>query len=217
MKTSVIAAFCVILLNIVANNCYAQLAARLATSSFKRFDANKSGWLSGKELTACNCIQYDNNADSEVTLEEFFIGKGMTIQEAKKYSTAINPTAAKPSSPVTAKPAPANPVQQKTTGTGTPNIQGAWSYTGFIEKDGKITRMGTRMSSLDLGADGKYVLNTWMGGSNNMRQAGTYKLSGNRLTMITSGGEVRKYTLSFSADGEMSMRNEKGGGYLAAR
>ena len=217
MKTSVIAAFCVILFTLLANNCYAQLAARVFGTSFKRFDANQSGWLSGKELTACNCTQYDTNADNEVTLEEFFIGKGMTKQEAKKYSSAINPTAVQPASPVTAKPAAANPVQQKTTGTGTPNIRGAWSYVGFIEKGGKITRMSSRMSSLNLGADGKFEVNTWMGGSNNMRQVGTYTLSGNRLTMITSGGEVRKYTLSFSADGEMSMTNEKGEGFVAAR
>ncbi len=63
----------------------------------------------------------------------------------------------------------------------------------------------------------KFEVNTWMGGSNNMRQVGTYTLSGNRLTMITSGGEIRKYTLSFSANGEMNMTNEKGEGFVAAR
>lgn len=205
------------------NNCYAQLAAKVYTTSFKKFDLNQSGWLSGRELTTCNCLQYDTDADNEVTLEEFFIGRGMTRQEAKKYSSATTPTAAttaplaKPVAPATAKPLVVNPVREKATGTGTQNIKGAWSYVGFIEKNGTITRMGSRMSSLNFGADGKYEVNTWMGGSNNMRQVGTYRLSGNRLTMTSSGGDVTKYTLSFNADGEMSMKNDKGGGYLAAR
>jgi hypothetical protein len=77
----------------------------LATSSFKRYDGNKSGSLSGKELTSCNCMQYDTNADNEVTLEEFFIGKGMTTQEAKKYSTATSTTTATSASPAQVKPA----------------------------------------------------------------------------------------------------------------
>jgi len=163
-------------------------------------------------------VKYDGfTFDAWLTTEQFQVVQ--TTPPAPLNNREVNrqPQKVQPASPAAANSAAANPVQQKTTGIGTPNIRGAWSYVGFIEKGGKITRMGSRMSSLNLGADGKYVVNTWLGGSNNMRQAGTYTFSGNRLTMITSDGEVRKYTLSFSADGEMSMTNEKGEGYVAAR
>lgn len=41
---------------------------------FEKYDANKSGWLSGKELTACDCIEFDTNGDYEVTKAEFLAG-----------------------------------------------------------------------------------------------------------------------------------------------
>lgn len=163
-------------------------------------------------------VKYDGfTFDAWLNAQQFQVVESTPTASATNREMNRQPQKVQPASPAAANSAAANPVQQKTTGIGTPNIRGAWSYVGFIEKGGKITRMGSRMSSLNLGADGKYVVNTWLGGSNNMRQAGTYTLSGNRLTMITSGGEVRKYTLSFSADGEMSMTNEKGEGYVAAR
>ena len=189
---------------------FSQASPTYAKWKFGRFDVNKSGWLSGNELTNCECKQYDTNADNEVTLQEFFIG-------LKVRGQAPTATSTKPAPATKAKPVTPAPVQEKTVGRGTTNIIGAWSYTAFIEKNGSITRMGTRVSSLNFGGNGKYEVNTWLGGSNNMRQVGTYTLTGNRLTMISSGGDVTKYTLSFAADGEMSMRNEKGGGYLAAR
>jgi hypothetical protein len=41
---------------------------------FKQFDGNESGWLSGRELKACQCIQFDKNGDNEVTRAEFLAG-----------------------------------------------------------------------------------------------------------------------------------------------
>jgi hypothetical protein len=45
-------------------------AARLKVS-FRGFDINADGWLSGRELDACACRQRDRNGDGEVTWEEF--------------------------------------------------------------------------------------------------------------------------------------------------
>ena len=46
---------------------------------FQRFDSNQSGWLSGKELIACQCREYDKSGDNEVTKSEFFAGRGVTL------------------------------------------------------------------------------------------------------------------------------------------
>ncbi len=41
---------------------------------FENYDGNKSGWLSGRELGACQCIEFDTNGDNEVTRAEFMAG-----------------------------------------------------------------------------------------------------------------------------------------------
>jgi len=41
---------------------------------FQAFDLNESGWLSGRELAACNCQAYDANHNGEITWEEFRTG-----------------------------------------------------------------------------------------------------------------------------------------------
>lgn len=83
-----------LLLIVLSTNCFAQLAEKIAESSFRKFDGNGSGWLSGKELDACNCKEYDTNGDNEVTLQEYFAGKG--IKAVSKNPT----TQAKPQKPV---------------------------------------------------------------------------------------------------------------------
>jgi hypothetical protein len=41
---------------------------------FRAFDLNESGWLSGREVTACDCRAYDANRNGEITWEEFRAG-----------------------------------------------------------------------------------------------------------------------------------------------
>ncbi len=43
---------------------------------FEALDLNHSGWLSGRELLACQCIQFDKNGNNEVTKAEFLAGIG---------------------------------------------------------------------------------------------------------------------------------------------
>jgi hypothetical protein len=54
-----------------------------AERDFQRFDGNQSGWLSGKELIACQCKDYDQSGDNEVTKAEFFAGRGVTLSANK--------------------------------------------------------------------------------------------------------------------------------------
>lgn len=111
MKASTLATILSALFIITSFNSYSQLAAKVAESNFKNFDANKSGWLSGKELIACECNQFDTNGDNEVTLEEFLTGKGITRKITE------NTTIAKPSS--------VTPPTTKTTET---RVQSAGSF-----------------------------------------------------------------------------------------
>ncbi|HEY0060328.1 MAG TPA: hypothetical protein VGB56_14420, partial [Flavisolibacter sp.] len=43
---------------------------------FNKFDITENGYLSGTEVTACNCKNYDTNGDNRITKEEFFTGRG---------------------------------------------------------------------------------------------------------------------------------------------
>jgi hypothetical protein len=41
---------------------------------FQAFDLNESGWLSGREVKACDCLAYDTDGNGEVTWAEFKAG-----------------------------------------------------------------------------------------------------------------------------------------------
>jgi hypothetical protein len=45
-----------------------------AEELLKKFDMNEDGWLSGRELTDCQCKDFDTNGDNEVTKAEFLAG-----------------------------------------------------------------------------------------------------------------------------------------------
>lgn len=69
--------FFIFLSLLTAVTCVAQTSnSKTVEEEFNSFDGNKSGWLSGRELTSCNCISYDTNGDNEVTLEEYIAAKG---------------------------------------------------------------------------------------------------------------------------------------------
>ncbi|MCW3074659.1 MAG: hypothetical protein JWP69_1728 [Flaviaesturariibacter sp.] len=165
---------------------------------FKRLDSNQSGWLSGKEIEACGCKSYDTNGDNEVTKEEFTAGKGV--------STGIT----------TQKPK----VATKATGAAASSsgLRGSWWFTTLLYKNGTRDELRNRQSGLDLKADGTYVINTWLGGSNNMRTVGTYKLTGNKLTLLQKGSAPKVYTTSLSDGGTiLTLMASDGSGYKAER
>jgi hypothetical protein len=84
--------YIVIFLGILtATTGVAQTSTSRSEAEFDSFDANKSGWLSGRELTACNCIGFDTNGDNEVTKEEYVAGKGSGKTIGSKVSfTAVD-------------------------------------------------------------------------------------------------------------------------------
>lgn len=67
-------------------------------AQFQEFDANQSGWLSGREITACGCRAYDTNGDGEITWEEYRAGAlktgGAASQPAGPRAAAATATAA---------------------------------------------------------------------------------------------------------------------------
>jgi hypothetical protein len=52
----------------------AQGSSGQARAVFQAFDLNQSGWLSGREVTACDCPAYDGDRNGEITWEEFRAG-----------------------------------------------------------------------------------------------------------------------------------------------
>jgi hypothetical protein len=82
-----------LLLMLAAGICLAQDARTIAAEQdFQRFDGNQSGWLSGKELIACQCQSYDKTGDNEVTKAEFFAGRGVTLVANKPAGDDTPPT-----------------------------------------------------------------------------------------------------------------------------
>jgi hypothetical protein len=170
----------------------------LTEQMFKRLDSNQSGWLSGKEIEACGCKSYDTNSDNEITKKEFAAGKGGSTGIALQ----------------TPKGAP------KATGAAgsASGLKGSWWFTTLLYKNGTRDELRNRQSGLDLKVDGTYVINTWLGGSNNMRTAGTYKLTGNKFTLLQKGSAPKVYTATLSDGGTiLTLIASDGSGYKAAR
>ncbi len=177
-------------------SCSAQTSkAKLTEAEFKKFDKNESGWLSGNEITACNCKNYDGDGDGEVTKEEFFTGKGVSMQVEKKAVVNVE----KPKQ----KTAEAN------NGTAGGNIKGNWWYSSLIYANGEVYKLRNRQSVLELKPNGDFYMNTWTGGINNMSNDGTYTVSGKRLTLTKKDGKKEVFSFSLSADG--SVLTLKGG------
>ena len=80
-----------------------------AKAAFGAFDLNESGWLSGREITACDCRSYDSDRNGEITWDEFragwarapLFGDGAAPRGREVPQAATNP-------PLTQRPAPAN-------------------------------------------------------------------------------------------------------------
>jgi EF hand len=62
-----------------------------AKARFRQLDQNESGWLSGRELAACDCRAYDLNGDGEVNWEEFSRGEQNAGGARSGASVALQP------------------------------------------------------------------------------------------------------------------------------
>ena len=60
---------------------------------FARYDITEGGWLSGTELDACACREYDADGDGEVTKAEFIAGRSTSFVDADPERTARTPGA----------------------------------------------------------------------------------------------------------------------------
>ncbi len=112
---------------------------------FRKFDTNESGWLSGRELTACGCVAFDSNGDGEVTWEEFAAGFA--------GGTGAGTAAAAPAPGRDAAPARASDTAQTAYVTGDRvdvNYGGTW-YPGTIYgvRDGTYKVMRDAFTSDD--------------------------------------------------------------------
>ncbi|MEJ7912295.1 MAG: hypothetical protein WKF70_04015 [Chitinophagaceae bacterium] len=177
----------VILFFVPAFNCLAQTAqTKLTEEQFRKFDKNQSGWLSGNELLACGCKNFDGDGDNEVTQQEFFAGQGLKLASTRQATGATE----------------AKSLEFKD-GSGNNNIQGAWWFTVILYADGTDYVLRNRQSGLDLHANGTYTLNTWLGGANNMRTAGTYTVLGSKLTLNEKGGDKKVYQFKLGEAGSV--------------
>ena len=184
--------------------CLAQTPkTKLAEAQFQKWDKNQSGWLSGNELQACGCKNYDGNGDNEVTQQEFFAGMGFKPESIKKTIGS------------TEKPMVAS---SEIGSTANNNIQGAWWFTSILYADGTDYVLRNRQSGLDLHPNGSYTFNTWLGGANNMRTAGTYVVSGSKLTLHEKGGDKKVYQFKMSDGGNViTLAAPDKSGYKAER
>ncbi len=188
----------------LAINCFSQTPKlTVAEVQFQKFDKNQSGWLSGNELLACGCKNYDSDGDNEVTRQEFLTGNGIKPGSIKR---ANHPTEAAKTAAVEGSNVQDN------------NIQGAWWFSSILYADGTDYVLRNRQSGLDLNPNGNYVLNTWLGGANNMRTAGTYVVSGTKLTLHEKGGEKKVYQFKLSEAGNViTLTAPDKSGYKAER
>ncbi|MFC4454833.1 hypothetical protein [Deinococcus sonorensis] len=89
----------------------AALPTGTAEQQFAALDLTQDGWLSGTELTGCNCTQSDTNHDGEVSRAEFLAGRqraasvGAPAAPATRPATASAPAAAPPQPTAAANPA----------------------------------------------------------------------------------------------------------------
>jgi len=210
LKTQTLRLFILFVFISPALSCSSQTSkSKITEEEFKKFDANESGWLSGKELIACNCKNYDGNGDNEITKEEFFAGKG-TKMPGNVAVAEVNQAKQKPQANKTEK--------QTTNGAGTANIKGAWLYTTILYADGKVYELRNRQSNIDLKENGDYYQNTWMGGINNMSTDGKYVVAGSRLTLKPKSGKEEIYIFNLSADGNLlNLKAGDGSGWKLER
>jgi hypothetical protein len=221
----------------LAGTCLAQDAKRSAAErDFQRFDGNQSGWLSGKELAACQCKSYDRDGDNEVTKAEFFAGRGVALQTNKptddddEAQTSDDDGApnngsgrggeAKNARQVAPTNRTRNQPQRKGEGVVSP-----WYYIALVSEDGSEKELSNRESYLDLKADGTFENSLGaLGGRGS--QIGTYRVKGNQLTLNAENREPKTYTMTFGDDGKrthglsgktLKLVNKDGIGYKLER
>ena len=125
-----------------------------AKAVFRAFDLNESGWLSGRELVACDCSAYDTDRNKEITWEEFRSGYARAPLFARTTENAqrapVTAPAARtddPASPMRAastpvpKPTPADARAQPRFQVGQTvevNVDGTWYKATIVNiRDGR--------------------------------------------------------------------------------
>lgn len=106
----------------------ASAAARVKTY-FRAFDLNEDGWLSGKEVAACDCRAYDSDGNAEITWEEFLAG----YARAPLFGggTAAAPRTP-PAAPVPAAPVPAAQTPYQIGQMVEVNVDGTWYKASIV-------------------------------------------------------------------------------------
>jgi hypothetical protein len=95
------------------------------------------------------------------------------------------------------------------------DVVGSWRIAAILNEDGSTMELRHKQSSFEFGSDGKYNQNIWVG--NNLQgHGGTYKISGNQLTLDWSG-KKEVYTMTPGANGTLTLKEASGSGWRLER
>lgn len=175
-------------------------AAETPEQEFARFDVTESGWLSGTELDACNCRQYDRDGDGEVTKAEFMAGRAGTAPSASPQAAGRTPPpppapARTPPPPPPASPAP-DAARELRVG------DGVEAYIHFKWQPAKILRIGggpQPHQPYDVqygGAIGGNYAHMWISGENIRPLSGAPSTAG----LPASGPRLGRYIIQAHGD-----------------
>lgn len=166
--------------------------ANTVRADFNSFDRNGSGWLSGNELTACNCKNYDTDGNNEITLEEFLAGNGI------KSNTKLT-----------------EPVEKKIPIVTANKITAATNGKIYFRTISWYSPYGSTLELkwIFLGDNGTVVVNPKNGVNpvnyaaelkNNAANVGKYHIAGKKLNITWGNGKTVSWGLDFR-DGDISV------------
>lgn len=154
-------------------------------AEFNSYDRNGSGWLSGNEITACNCKNYDINSNNEITLEEFFSGNGIKVNTKLPVS-----------------PQKKVPVVTADKATATTNGKLYFRTFSWYSQYGSTLDL----KWIFLGDNGTIVINPRNGvnpvnyaaeANNNIKNVGKYNLSNNVLNITWQDGKTTSWKVGY--------------------
>jgi hypothetical protein len=114
---------------------------------FRALDLNGSGWLSGRELEACDCRAYDTDRNGEVTWDEFrvgyaraplFGGNAKSTADAAERASPRPPAAGASVAPAASAPSVAANAGYQIGQTVEVNVDGVWHTASIVGiRDGR--------------------------------------------------------------------------------